>query len=247
MEGLSAAAAAPDQVGIGVVIPYDFALDRELWRWVPAQVSLHLTRTPYQDIPVSVAQAIAVGDRETVARCTRDLLTVEPAAVAYGCTSGSFIGGLAGEAALVAGMVEAGAPMAVTTSGGVIAAAHALGLKNLAVVTPYDESVGAKLRAYLNEAGVEVAAQNDIGLTGRIWTVPYEVTADLVRRTAQGGGDAVFLSCTNLRTYDLIASLEQELAVPVLTANQVTMWAVLAAAGVAAVGPGQSLLGRRPA
>jgi maleate isomerase len=247
MEGLSAAAAAPDQVGIGVVIPYDFALDRELWRWVPAQVSLHLTRTPYQDIPVSVAQAIAVGDRETVARCTRDLLTVEPAAVAYGCTSGSFIGGLAGEAALVAAMVEAGAPMAVTTSGGVIAAAHALGLKNLAVVTPYDESVGAKLRAYLNEAGVEVAAQNDIGLTGRIWTVPYEVTADLARRTAQGGGDAVFLSCTNLLTYDLIASLEQELGVPVITANQVTMWAVLAAAGVAAVGPGQSLLERRPA
>jgi hypothetical protein len=29
----------------------------------------------------------------------------------------------------------------------------------------------------------------------------------------------------------------------VITANQVTMWAVLAAAGVAAVGPGQSLLG----
>jgi maleate isomerase len=103
------------------------------------------------------------------------------------------------------------------------------------------------LRAYLNEAGVEVTAQNDMGLTGRIWTMPYEVTADLARRTAQGGGDAVFLSCTNLLTYDLIASLEQELGVPVITANQVTMWAVLAAAGVAAVGPGQSLLERRPA
>jgi maleate isomerase len=246
MEALGAAAAASDQVGVGVVIPYDFALDRELWRWVPAQVSLHLTRTPRQDIPVSVAQAMAVGDRETVARCTRDLLVVEPA-VAYGCTSGSFIRGLAGEAALVAGMVEAGAPVAVTTSGAATAAAHALGVKKMGVVTPYDESVGAKLRAYLNEAGVEVTAQNDMGLTGRIWTVPYEVTADLARRTAQGGGDAVFLSCTNLLTYDLIASLEQELGVPVITANQVTMWAVLAAAGVAAVGPGQSLLERRPA
>jgi maleate isomerase len=247
MEAVGAAEAAPDQVGIGVVIPYDFALDRELWRWVPAQVSLHLTRTPYQDIPVSVAQAIAVSDQETVVRCTRDLLIVEPAAVAYGCTSGSFIRGLAGEAALVAGMVEAGAPRAVTTSGAVIAAVHALGIQKVAVVTPYDEAVGAKLRAYLNEAGVEVAAQNDMGLTGRIWTVPNEVTADLVRRTARGGGDAVLLSCTNLRTYDLIASLEQELGVPVLSANQVTMWAVLAAAGVAAVGPGQSLLGLQPA
>jgi maleate isomerase len=174
-------------------------------------------------------------------------LVVEPAAVAYGCTSGSFIRGLAGEAALVAGMVEAGAPIAVTTSGAVTAAAHALGVKKMAVVTPYDEAVGARLRVYLNEAGVEVTAHNDMCLTGRIWTVPYEVTADLARRTAQVGGDAVFLSCTNLRTYDLIAPLEQELAIPVLTANQVTMWAVLAAAGVAAVGPGQSLLGRRPA
>jgi maleate isomerase len=247
MEALGAAAAAPDQVGIGVVIPYDFALDREMWRWVPAQVSLHLTRTPYQDIPVSVAQAMAMGDRETVARCTKDLIVVEPAAVAYGCTSGSFIGGLAGEAALIAAMVEAGAPTAVTTSGAVIAAAHALGLKKVAVVTPYDEAVGAKLRAYLNEAGLEVTAHNDMGLTGRIWTVPYEITAAVARRTAQGGGDAVFLSCTNLRTYDLITSLEQELGIPVLTANQVTMWAVLAAAGVAAVGPGQSLLERPPA
>jgi maleate isomerase len=247
MEALGAAAAAPDQVGIGVVIPYDFALDREMWRWVPAQVSLHLTRTPYQDIPVSVAQAMAMGDRETVARCTKDLVVIEPAAVAYGCTSGSFIGGLAGEAALIAAMVEAGAPTAVTTSGAVIAAAHALGLKKVAVVTPYDEAVGAKLRAYLNEAGLEVTAHNDMGLTGRIWTVPYEITAAVARRTAQGGGDAVFLSCTNLRTYDLIASLEQELGIPVLTANQVTMWAVLAAAGVAAVGPGQSLLERPPA
>jgi maleate isomerase len=247
METLGAAAAAADQVGIGVVIPYDFALDREMWRWVPAQVSLHLTRTPYQDIPVSVAQAMAMGDRETVARCTKDLLVVEPAAVAYGCTSGSFIGGLAGEAALIAAMVEAGAPTAVTTSGAVIAAARALGLKKVAVVTPYDEAVGAKLRAYLNEAGLEVTAHNDMGLTGRIWTVPYEITAAVARRTAQGGGDAVFLSCTNLRTYDLIASLEQELGIPVLTANQVTMWAVLAAAGVAAIGAGQSLLKRPPA
>ena len=247
MEAVGTAEAAPDQVGIGVVIPYDFALDRELWRWVPAQVSLHMTRTPYQDIPVSVAQAIAVSDQETVVRCTRDLLIVEPAAVAYGCTSGSFIRGLAGEAALVAGMVEAGAPRAVTTSGAVIAAVHALGIQKVAVVTPYDEAVGAKLRAYLNEAGVEVAAQNDMGLTGRIWTVPNEVTAELARRAARGGVDAVLLSCTNLRTYDLIASLEQELGVPVLSANQVTMWAVLAAARVAAVGPGQSLLELQPA
>ena len=45
---------AAGPVGIGVVVPYDLALDRELWRWVPERVSLHLTRTPYEDIPVGL-------------------------------------------------------------------------------------------------------------------------------------------------------------------------------------------------
>ena len=33
---------------IGMVAPYDFALDRELWRWVPDTAHLLLTRTPYE-------------------------------------------------------------------------------------------------------------------------------------------------------------------------------------------------------
>jgi len=37
-------------VGAGVVVPYDFALDRELWRWVPEDVSLHVTRTAYSPL-----------------------------------------------------------------------------------------------------------------------------------------------------------------------------------------------------
>jgi maleate isomerase len=40
----------------------------------------------------------------------------------------------------------------------------------------------------------------------------------------------------------VIAALEAELGKPVLTANQVTMWAALSLAGREAVGPGQRLL-----
>ncbi len=221
-------------VGIGVVVPYDMALDRELWRWAPERVSLHLTRTPYEDIPVGVGQALAVGDAATVAAATRSVTIVEPAVVAYGCTSGSFVTGRRGEAALRDAMVEAGARRAVTTSGALLRAVEALGIGSLAVVTPYPEEVGARLVAFLAEAGVDVTGSSNMGLTGRIWEVPDDVTADLVRTTARAGGDAVFVSCTNLPTYDVIAALETELDRPVLTANQVTMWAALEEAGVGA-------------
>lgn len=230
------------QRGVGVVVPYDFALDRELWRWTPAEVSLHLTRTPFEPLEVGVAQALAIGDRDVVRRGTRDLTVVEPEVVAYACTSGSFASGRDGERALSRAMRDAGAPAAVTTSGALSAAVAALGIHAVAVATPYDEPVAALLRSYLAESGVEVTRNENLRMHHRIWTVPGTETVELVRRTASTGSEAVFVSCTNLPTYDLIVGLEAELGMPVITANQVTMWAALGTLGLAAVGPGQRLL-----
>ena len=232
--------------GIGVIVPYDFALDRELWRWCPLGATLHLTRTPHLPLPVSMAQARAVGAPGAVVQATHDLSAVLPGVVAYACTSGSFVAGAPGERALRETVVEAGAPAAVTTSGAAVGALRALGVDRVSVVTPYDEDVTVSLGRFLTAAGIEVVSTGHLGLSGEIWTVPEEVTADLVRRTVSPDAGAVFVSCTNLRTYDLLADLGAELGIPVLSANQVTLWLALAVLGRQAVGPGQPLLDRRP-
>jgi maleate isomerase len=229
-------------VGVGVVAPYDFALDRELWRWTPGEATLHLTRTAYASLPVTVEQAEVVSDAAEAAQCTRNLVTVEPRVVAFACTSGSFVGGRDGEQALVVSMLDAGAPAAVTTSGALVEALSHLGVTRLGVATPYDAAVTARLHDFLGEVGVTVTESRHLGLSGHIWTVPYATTTRLVRDVASSGCEAVFVSCTNLPTYDVIAPLEAELGVPVLTANQVTMWASLRRVGLSALGPGQSLL-----
>jgi maleate isomerase len=54
------------QRGVGVVAPFDFALDRELWRWVPDDMSLHLTRTPYVPVEVSLDLARLVSEHQTL-------------------------------------------------------------------------------------------------------------------------------------------------------------------------------------
>ena len=66
----------------------------------------------------------------------------------------------------------------------------------------------------------------------------------VVRRRGGDPADAeaIFVSCTNLATYDVIAPLEAELGKPVITANQVTMWAMLEALDRRAVGPHQWLI-----
>ena len=231
-----------DQTGIAVIAPFDLALDRELWRWVPDDVSLHITRMPYAPLAVTTEMAVHISDPDLVAVGVTDTIAVSPLVAAYACTSGSFVGGLAGEAALVTTMLDAGAPAAVTTSGALIAALRHLDLTRIATVTPYTADLTAGLSVFLAEAGVAVVSASGLGLTSDIWTVPYHVTAGLVRDTDTDDAQAVFISCTNLPTYDAIAPLEAELGKPVLTANQVTMWSALTVIGRKAVGPGQRLL-----
>jgi maleate isomerase len=223
----------PTQTGIGVVAPFDFALDRELWRWVPDHVCLHTTRLPYLPEPVTVQLAEALGDPQGVRRATRDVLTPEPVVVAYACTSGSFVDGADGEAAIVQGMLDAGAPAAITTSGGLIRACANLGVRRLAVVTPYVDAVTDRLLRFLAEYGIGTGASMGLGKLGDIWKMSYADVLAAVASLDTTGADALFISCTNVPTYDLVTPLSQRLGIPVLTANQVTMWAAMTAAGVA--------------
>lgn len=215
------------QVGIGVVAPFDFALDRELWRWVPDHVSLHLTRLPYLPDPVTIELAAALGDPHGVRRATRDVLAPRPLAVAYACSSGSFVRGVEGERALVTAMLGAGAPAAITTSGAMVDALAEVGASRVALLTPYVNSVTVRLHDYLGDHGITVSASTGLGLLGEIWTLRAPEILAAARSLDLGDAQALFISCTNVPTYDLLAPLEDELGIPVLSANQVTMAAAL--------------------
>ncbi len=232
------------QAGIGVVVPYDFALDRELWRWLPDDVSLHFTRMPHAPMPATLEMAVHISDPETAAQSVVDVSAASPLVMAYACTSGSFVGGPLAERALVAAMMGAGALAALTTSGALLEALRHLEITRIATATPYTADLTVGLTAFLGESGIEVTAASGLGLISDIWTVPHEVTMQLVRETDTADADAVFISCTNMPTYDVIAALEAELHKPVLTANQVTMWHALSLIGRKAVGPGQQLMER---
>ncbi|MFF4606738.1 decarboxylase [Streptomyces sp. NPDC001339] len=230
------------QLGVGVVAPFDFALDRELWRWVPDDVSLHLTRTPFVPVEVSLDLARLVSEHETLDAAVQALCAVSPQVICYACTSGSFVGGVAGERAMCAAMTQAGEVPSLTTSGALIEALREIGARRIALVTPYTKSVTDSLEEYLAEAGITVTGRAYLGLTRHIWKVPYRDVVDMARAAVVGAADALFISCTNLPTYDVIPQLEAELRMPVLSANQVTMWAALRAIGAQAVGSYQALV-----
>jgi maleate isomerase len=230
-----------EQRGIGVIAPFDLGIERELWRWVPAEVTLHLARTHYEPVPVSRAMAELVSDTRHLQTATRDVLAVEPEVVAYLCSSGSFVNGVDYERTLVTAIEEAGAKAAVTTSGALAEAITALDVSRMCVITPYDEELTELLRMFLNQLGVTVLRSDYLGLGGGIWKVNYRTVAERIVAADEPEAQGIFVSCTNLPTYDIIDPLEKMLGKPILTANQLTMWACLGRMELPMMGPGRWL------
>lgn len=221
-----------EEVPIGVVVPFDFSLDWEYWSYLPSGVALHFTRTPHLRRDDGSYLARSVGRPSVVARTARTLLAVAPSATLYACTSGSFIGGVEGEAELRAAMAQVGCLNPVTSSGAAMAALGIAGARRVALVTPYSAHLTRRLAGFVEDSGFEVASAHYLGLQRGIAGVSKATIAGLVRQTAGSGADAVFVSCTSLRTYGIVAQLEEDLGIPVFTSNQVSLWAVLLAAGV---------------
>jgi maleate isomerase len=216
----------PRQRGIGMIVPLDFGLDRELWRWVPEDVSLHVTRLPVAARGINVGRARALADPRAVERATRDLLSPGPEVVAYTCAAGSFVNGGAGEGALREAMLAAGAPATCTTSGALVDGLRRLGLRRLALVTPFGDALTRKLAGFLADHQVQA-----------VTTTRLAEATERQRVRDHEDAEAVFVCCTNVPTYDLIDPLAEAFGKPVLTANEVLMHAALRVLGAPAVNP----------
>lgn len=218
-------------ITVGAVVPFDFSLDWEYWRYLPEGVWLHFTRTPFLKQAVGIQLAREVGKPSVVARATKALTTLNPASTLYACSSGSFVHGVTGEQELREAMLAAGARRAITSSGAMLDGLHAVGAQRVAVATPYTRTLTARLIRFLEDAGFEPVSVVHLGLKTGMSRVSRETVANLIRRACHPEADAVFLSCTALRTFGIIAELEEEVQCPILTSNQTSLWAALDAAG----------------
>lgn len=167
-------------------------------------------------------------------------------AAAYLCTSASRLIGFA----RVAELVRAALPGAAVTNPmqAGIAAAGALGVRRIAIVTPYVAEVTEAIAGGFEEAGIAVASLASFFVASDALVARIDA-ASLARAAAEGatGADAVFLSCTALRTVHGLARLEAAVGRPVLSSNQAVAWDMLRHARLApAPGPWGRLFEHAP-
>ena len=168
-------------------------------------------------------------------------------AVAYACTSGATVIG-PGRVQDLVQEAHAGVPVTNPMSS-VIAGLRALGAKRIALVTPYVPQVTAPMIAYLAQHGIEVVSEVSFGQS-EDWTVARiaeaSTRAAMLEAGRAPGVEAVFASCTNLRTFGVIGAVEAELGLPVVSSNQALLWHLLSLGGIEAQGwgPGRLFAGQ---
>lgn len=164
-------------------------------------------------------------------------------AVAYGCTSGSYVLGPEGDAGIIAEMQAASGLPLTTTSSAVVEALRVLGVQSVAVLSPHIDDLNERLQAYLEAAGFSVAAMVGLNLRCDIEDVEPAETREIVEsQVDRPDADAVFISCTGMRTAEVIGEMEASLGKPVVTANQATLWHLGQLADISTATPGRGRL-----
>ncbi|WP_050929889.1 maleate cis-trans isomerase family protein [Aestuariivita boseongensis] len=223
-----------------VALQSDQTIESDLRRMLPSGSELYVSRVP------SAAEVTSENLAQMERHLTQAASLLPPQVmydvVGYGCTSGTAEIGVE----VVTRHVQAGTRTRAVTQpvSALLAACDTLGLRRIAILSPYVAEVSDTLRRVLAEAGVDTPVfgsfhEAEEARVVRIDRASIEAAARDLMRDAQV--DGLFLSCTNLRTLDAIKPLEDALGVPVLSSNLVIGWHMAGLAGQALVtGPAEA-------
>jgi maleate isomerase len=219
------------RVGL-LALATDLNSEDDLRRMLPGSVGLFCNRVRHEN-PMSLAALRRVA--EDLPRAGRDLLPgLELDVVVYGCTSGTIAMGEAETLALIAQARPSRHQTTPVTAS--LAALARLGARRVSILTPYRADVNRALGEYYASRGLEV-----LNVSGLELDDDYAMTAIAPETIVEAGlramapeADALFISCTALRSSLAVEALEAALDRPVVTSNQAIVWHALNLIGLAA-------------
>lgn len=146
--------------------------------------------------------------------------------ICYGCTAGGFLRGPAYDQRVGAEIeAQTGIP-GVSSAAAVADGLRALGATRVSVASPYEPWLNQKLQDYLEADGFEVVAIQGLGTQAHSKVTSERITA-LVAEVDRSASQAIFISCSNFPTLDIIEPLEHKFGKPVVTSNASGMWKML--------------------
>ncbi|MFR9751824.1 maleate cis-trans isomerase [Nocardia sp. 004] len=187
----------------------------------------------------AVPELLELGSPEKLRGGAALLAPHQPEAIVWACTSGSFVYGPTGARDQADALATAAGVPATSTSFAFTDAVHALGLRTVAVAASYPDDVAQLFVEFLADADIDVVSMASAGIdtAAEVGTLTPDQVLQLAVDNDHPDAQALLIPDTAMRTLAVLPDLEARLGKPVLTANQVTIWAGLRLAGVEPVSP----------
>lgn len=239
------------QLTLGVLYPDDAWVDEELdraraeWRsYLPSSVRMVSAHHPVAMRDVDLKFAIEMAEDSEIEASAIRLVHFVPNvnALAYYCTTMSFVRGIGGDEDIIRRLEKATGLPSTTTSTAVVKALRTLGLKRIAVTSPYLQDVHDALIRFLTASGFDVVNTSALNVPQDQSLVPFARIRAAAEAVDVPEADGVFISCTGMKTAGFLSELERQLGKPLVTANQATAWYALQLLGVKPVLPGMGKL-----
>ena len=144
----------------------------------------------------------------------------------WACTSGSFVFGWVGAHQQVDKLAQVSGLPTSSTSLAFVNACDALGVTKVSVVASYPHDVAQCFVSFLQRAEIEVIAMSshDIYTAAEVGTLTRDQVIALVAEAKRDTAEAVLVPDTAMHSLAWVDELEAAAGMPVLTANQVTIF-----------------------
>lgn len=220
-----------ERLRIGMLVPSgNVIIEPQVNAMLPGGVAAYVTRLPLRGSSEAELLAMAAN----VEAAAGLLAHAGVGLIAFNCTAVSTYS-KAMEDGIRQRLRQATGLPAVLTSEALSAALRALGAKRLVLLSPYIPAVNRREVAFLEAEGFQVLSETGLGLdtNAQMAALPPEVWLELARQRRDERAQAYLVSCTAVRSAEVIDELERELGRPVVTSNQALVWHCLRSAGIA--------------
>ncbi len=216
----------PKQIRLGIIVPSsNTTMEMEFNKIKPKNASIHAARMKLRKVTAkSLMEMEAEAEKEAM-----KLADAKVDVIAYGCTTGSLVKGANHATKIEEIIMKATGLPAVATANSVIRALKELNAAKIAVATPYIKELNQLEKTFLQANGFKVT--KIIGLeiedNTEIGKLQPQAAYELALKANTPEAEAIFISCTNFRTIEIIEKLERELGKPVISSNIATLWDML--------------------
>jgi len=224
-----------DRLRLGIIVPSGNVIaEPQINAMLPPGVGALFTRLALRGSSDAELRRMAAG----VEDAARLLADAQVDRIVFHCTAVTTASPDAG-AAIRQRITEATGIPGLVTSDALAAAFEALALRRVVLLTPYVQSVHRREIGFLEQLGLAVVGDAALGIdtNAEMARLSPDQLAEWAVSHGNSEADGYVLSCTALRTAELIAPLERRLGRPVLTSNQAMVWHALREAGLSGGDP----------